>query len=223
MFFVGRDQETNRIIRLIERNNNVIVTGKYGIGRTSLIRHVADITRDRWRFIFVDFSQTPARACRDMLSQLLSEKQFAYRRNKKYKSNRFLVANLNPEDKRQLVIALDNIAKLSNQKLAFLRTLAWEKKFRFVAIVENFLPEKDLDLLRRELIPAQMITLQHLNQSHSVKLIHYFVEKHHFSWDDKQIKQMALTVKGYPLGIRGCLSKELKRRDVREYERKKRE
>jgi len=74
--------------------------------------------------------------------------------------------------------------------------LAWEKKFRFAAIVENFLPEKDLDLLRRELIPAQMINLQHLNRSHRVKLIHYFVEKHHFSWDDKQIKQMALTVKG---------------------------
>jgi len=212
MVFVGRDQETNRIIRLIEHNNNVIVTGKYGIGRTSLIRHVADITQDRWQFIFVDFSQTPARACRDMLSQLLSEKQFANRKNKKYKSNCFLVANLNPEDKRQTVIAFDNIAKLSHQKLAFIRMLAWKKKFRFAAIVENFLPEKDLDLLRRELIPAQMITLQHLNRSHSVKLIHYLVEKYHFSWNDKQIKQMALTIKGYPLGIRECLNKELERR-----------
>ena len=117
MFFVGRDQETNRIIRLIERNNNIIMTGKFGIGRTSLIRHVADITQGRWRFIFVDFSQTPAKACQDMLPQFLSEKEFAYRRNKKYKSNRFLVVNLNPEDNRQLVIAIDNIGKLSHQKI----------------------------------------------------------------------------------------------------------
>jgi hypothetical protein len=101
--------------------------------------------------------------------------------------------------------------------------LAVEKKFRFVAIVENFLPEKDLNLLGRELIPAHMITLQHLNRSNSVKLIKYLVEKHHLCWDDKQIKQRALTTKGYPLGIRECLNKEVERRDVREYERKKRE
>ena len=208
MFFVGRDQETNRIIRLIEQNNNVIVTGKYGIGRTSLIRHVADITPDRWRFIFVDFSQTPAKACQDMLSQLLSEKQFAGIKNK-YKANRFLLANLKPEDKRKFVIVLDNIAKLSNQKLTFLRMLAWKKKFRFVAIVENFLPEKDLFLLRKELIPVEVITIQNLSQRNSEKLLQQFSEKHQFNWDDRQIKIFASITQGYPLGIMEWVNRKL--------------
>jgi hypothetical protein len=144
-----------------------------------------------------------------MLSQLLSEKQFACRRKKKYKSNRFLVANLKQEDKRQLVIVIDNIAKLSHQKLAFLRTLAWKKEFRFVAIVENFLPEKDLNLLRRELLPAQIITLQHLNLLSTARLLRHFSEKYHFNWNDRQIKIFASITQGYPLGIIEWVNRKL--------------
>ena len=212
MLFIDRVPETNRIIRLIEQNNNVIVTGKYGIGRTSLIRHVANITQDRWRFIFVDFSQTPARACRDMLSQLLSEKQLAYRKNKKYKSNRFLVANLNSEDSRQFVIVLDNIAKLSRPKLTLIRNLVWGKRFRFVAIVETFLPEKEFLLLRMELIPAEVITIQYLNTRSTEKLLQQFSEKYHFNWDDQQIKRFASITQGYPLGIREFIIRQVEGR-----------
>jgi Cdc6-like AAA superfamily ATPase len=209
MFFIGRDQETNRIIRLIEQNSNVIVTGKYGIGRTSLLRHVAEITQDRWRFIFVDFSLTPAKACRGMLSQLLSEKQLVGRKNKKYKSNRFLLTNLEPEDKRLHVIALDNIAKLSHPKLALIRNLAWGKRFRFVAIAETFLPEKDFLSLRKELIPVEIITIQQLNQQGTERLLHQFSEKYHFRWGGRQIKIFAQITRGYPLGIREFMTRKL--------------
>ena len=209
MFFVGRVEEINRVIKLIEQNNNIIVTGKYGIGRTSLIRHVADITQDRWRFIFVDFSPTPAKACQDMLSQLLSEKQFAGRKNKKYKYNRFLIENLKPEDQRQLVITLDNIAKLSHQKLALIRNLVWCKRFRLVVITETFLLEKDLFLLRKELIPVEIITIKNLSQLNSEKLLQQFSEKYHFRWGGRQIKIFAQITQGYPLGIREFMTRKL--------------
>ncbi|HPD61375.1 MAG TPA: ATP-binding protein [Thermodesulfobacteriota bacterium] len=210
MVFVGRDQETNRIVELIEQNNNVIVSGKYGIGRTSLIRHIADITKNRWRFIFIDFSQTPARACQAILSQLLTEKKFIGRKNKKYEFNRFLLVNLEFEDQRQCVIVLDNIAKLSHPKIALIRDLAWGKRFLLVAIAEAFLPEKDFFLLRKALIPVEVITIQNLSQQNSEKLLQQFSEKYQFNWDDRQIKIFASIIQGYALGIRELVTRKLK-------------
>jgi len=70
-FFVGRENEIKQIIKALRRGDNVILTGKYGIGRTSLVKHIADTTRDRWRFIFVNFSQTPGRVCGYLIEELL--------------------------------------------------------------------------------------------------------------------------------------------------------
>jgi ABC-type phosphate/phosphonate transport system ATPase subunit len=47
MYFVGRQQEIARILKDLERGDNVSVCGKYGIGRTSLLKHLAEITPAR--------------------------------------------------------------------------------------------------------------------------------------------------------------------------------
>ena len=208
MFFVGRTHETNRIIRLIERNNNVIVTGKFGIGRTSLINHIA-VTHNQWRFVMVDFSLSPAKAGQSLLSKLgLSKKPS--RKAGHNKPARLLIDYLEREGK-PWVIVLDNIARLSAQKRAFIRCLTGEGRFRFVAIVENFLLEKDLFLLRKELIPAQVITLRHLSVKDGDQLFRYLSEKYRFNWSDNQIKMLAMATQGYPLGIKEIVHQELKR------------
>jgi len=50
MYFVGREKEIEQMKEALERGKNVIVSGKYGMGRTSLIKHAADAMKDRWRF-----------------------------------------------------------------------------------------------------------------------------------------------------------------------------
>ena len=209
MFFIGRSQETNRIIKLIERNKNVIVTGKYGIGRTSLINHVAVITRNRWRFVMMDFSLSPAQAGQSLLSQLGLPKKPG-RKTSQNKPARLLIDHLNHEGK-PWVIVLDNIARLSGQKRVFVGRLNREGRFRFIAIVEDFLPEKDLFLLRKELIPAEVITLRHLSVRDGDHLFRHFAGKYRFDWSDNHIKMLATATQGYPLGIKEILHKELER------------
>jgi MoxR-like ATPase len=58
MIFVGREIETEHITKELYQGKNIIVGGKFGIGRTSMIKEIASSLQNEWRFIFVDFSQT---------------------------------------------------------------------------------------------------------------------------------------------------------------------
>ena len=142
----------------------MILTGKYGIGRTSLIKHIADSIENRWRFIFVDFSQAPGKVCRVLIDELLPKSKGRKRAEiLGYKSNRFRISNLDFTDKRQHVLVLDNIAKLSAQKLDLIRYFVMAKRFRFVAIVENFMRGEELFVLRARLRNALQINIPHLS------------------------------------------------------------
>jgi len=67
MYFYGREKEISKIKRALEKRENIVITGKYGIGRTSLIKYLADITSKKWQFIFTDFSKTPSSVCNEIL------------------------------------------------------------------------------------------------------------------------------------------------------------
>lgn len=211
MYFVGRQQELVRICKDLERGDNVIVCGKYGIGRTSLLKHLAEINQNRWRFIFVDFSQPGSVVCRDLFGQLfpkLSDK----RRGEylPYKATRFQIAHLELDDNRQHVLVLDNIAQLSAQKLNLVQYLAWEKRFRLVASTESFLPAKQFQRLRTRLSPASVVTLDHLSVYSARKFFSYYSERYEFGWTAAQINSKATTTGGYPLGMREAVAREIK-------------
>jgi len=48
MIFVGRENEARHIIRELKQGNNVVLCGKYGIGRTSLVKHLATTLLNEW-------------------------------------------------------------------------------------------------------------------------------------------------------------------------------
>jgi hypothetical protein len=112
MYFVGREKEIGEIKEALEGGNNVIVSGKYGIGRTSLIKHIADAMKDQWRFVFVDFSKTPGSVCNYLLAELFPMHGFD-REHRRYRPSRFRIATLALEDHRKHVLVLDNVSKLS--------------------------------------------------------------------------------------------------------------
>ena len=121
IYFVGREQETRQILKALNRRYNVILMGKYGIGRTSLTRHVAEIGRNRWNFISLDFSQTPAKVCDHLANSLLPKNNG---KAMGYRHNRFQIANLDFDGQRQPVLVLDDIGKLTPQKVELIRYLA---------------------------------------------------------------------------------------------------
>jgi hypothetical protein len=211
MHFVGREKEIGQVRESLEEGGNVIISGKYGMGRTSLIKHIAEMMQKKWRFLFLDFSETPGKLCQNLVSKLWPEREYSGRNGfSKYKSARFRIVSLDFSDSRRHVLVLDNIAKLSAQKIDFIRYLAWEKRFQFVAIVEGFISKEDFLRLRVRLYPAEIIMLQHLDKRKVYEFYQHLSEQHRFHWTEGHIKNLAEITGGYPLRMTEVALRQLR-------------
>lgn len=208
MCFVGREKEIRLIIKTLETDTNIVLSGKYGIGRTALIKHIAKIAQDRWRFFYLDFSQTPAEVCNALLKKLFPDYRSKNRHTyEHYKRSRFQIVNRALQDKRKHILILDNIAKLSPHKIKLLRYLATGKQFGFIAIVEQFIPEPDFLRLRVALSPAIRLSLTNLNIRHTQEFFRQYSLKYHLNLTPNRIRVMSEITNGYPLGMREFLNK----------------
>ena len=209
MSLFGREKETRQIVRALEKGGNVIITGKFGMGRTKLVRHISDVHGKRWRFIFVDFSKTPGQVCTEMLTELSPMKHFKTNdQNRRYKTKRHRIATVKSKDARPMVLVLDNIGKLTAQRLALIRYLSWENRFLFIAITESFLREDDFFLLRAELQLDCVIKLGRISRRDSIAYFQAASEKNGFQWESERIRMMAETAGGYPLSMREMVTRE---------------
>ena len=209
MDFVGREAEIRKISRALEKGHNVIITGPYGIGKTRLIRRVAELN-DSWRFALVDFSKTAGEVCKRLLKEFLPNQRSSKRapRSLSYKAGRYLLVNIAFQDQQRPVIIMDNIGKLSQQQLTFIRCMILESRFRFVAVVESFLSPHSLFLLRAMLFPVEMMTLRHLSLQGACEYFKRVSKKHHFEWTNDQILTFAKTSGGYPLGMKELVQRK---------------
>ncbi|MGD0275176.1 MAG: ATP-binding protein [Syntrophales bacterium] len=212
MLFVGRQKETHLIITFLNRGRNVIVSGQFGIGRTSLIRHIAESAKNQQQFAVVDFSQNPRNVTQDLLKVFQSEDTYKKSsRSLGYKQLRRRLIHLESQHKKRPVLVLDNIAKLSPQKLALIRYLNSENKFLFIAIVENFIRDRDLFKLRAQLIPAELVKLTYLNIQYTKEFFNALSEENDLCWPKEHINMLAQITRGYPLGMIEIAERSIKR------------
>jgi hypothetical protein len=208
MHFVGREKEIGQMKEALGSGNNIIVLGKYGMGRTSLVQHVARTTEEQWRFVFVDFSKTPGSVCNYLLTELFPAQEFG-REYVKYKPSRFRIATLTLDDNRKHILVLDNVSKLSAKKIDLIRYLTWEQRFQFVSIVEKFLPQDDLFRLRVWMNPSILIKLHYLSTSDAVRFYRQLSKEHRLGWTEGRIMNLAEVTGGYPLRMREVALREL--------------
>jgi len=216
MHFIGREREMAGIRRALTGRRNLVVTGKFGIGRTSLIKQFARLNDEQWRFLFSDFSQPPAKVCHDLLWQLEPKSHDVSRsriRSLGYQRAQSLIISLASKDKRRPVIALDNIEKLTPQRLSFIRDLTREGVFIFIAIAEPFLPEEDLFHLRVCLYPSTQMRLRNLSSEQTARFFRVLGTKNQFPWTENDIHVLSLATKGYPLAMREFVTRALERQE----------
>lgn len=200
--FIGRKNEESHIIRELQQGNNIILGGKYGIGRTSLVRHLASTFLNEWQIVFVDFSQTPGKMSEKLMKELGLKARFKKTGKKMgYRSMRYRISNFESSKRKQTIIVIDNVAKLTNQKIIFLRHIILENHFQFIAIVENFLLSHDLACLKALLLPANVLSLRHLKTDDIVSFIRLYSDKHNLNWSDNYIHDLTIAAKGHPLSM----------------------
>lgn len=200
--FFGRERETRQMIASLSAARNVILSGTYGMGRTSLVRHVARLLQGEMEFLFADFSNTPDRVCRELERRLAAGTR--YRKKAApvpYKSRRRRLAAAAPKGAGRRVLVLDNIAKLTAQKLNLIRYWASESAFRFVAVTETFLGEDEFRALRLALLPADVMRIKRLTMSEAMEMVRALAEGRNPSLAEQELKAVALAARGYPLGI----------------------
>ena len=214
MMFVGREWETKQIIKEIHQGVNIIVSGKFGMGRTALVKKISEILADERKFIFLDFSETPGQMAKRLMRELgLSSRNKKTGRKMGYKSMRYRIVTVRSSAQNKPIIVFDNIAKLTPQKIIFLRNLLEERHFQIIAIVENFLPAKDLLRLKAQLYPTKFFALNHLRPQDVLTLIHLYSDKYDLNWPDTYIRELVSLVGRYPLGIIEMVRKQARERN----------
>jgi len=146
-----------------------------------------------------------------MMKELgLSVKLKKSSKNMGYKSMRYRIANVKISKKQNPVIVFDNIAKLTSAKTIFLRHLILEQHFQFIAIIENFLPKKDLSELKAQLVPEATLTLSYLKVNDVENLLRNCANQSHVNWTNHSIHNLAILSNGYPLGLAEMLKEKRK-------------
>jgi hypothetical protein len=213
MLFVDREREARRIAKELAGGHHVIVTGPYGIGRTSLLRKLSESTRDRYRFVFLDFERPVAEMCRFLFVELFPRRG-GKRKAAELRSSgvRFRIATWRPEDPRRHVLVLDNVARLSHRKLGLIGDLAASKRYALVAIVESFLPAAEMERIRGRLAPAPVIRLGRLSDERAREYFALASQSYGMGWTRDRIAAAAAGAGGYPLGMWEAVTRERQRR-----------
>jgi hypothetical protein len=210
MDFVGRKREIAAVMRSLKQGRNVVLTGRFGVGRSRMVKHISKLHSDTWHFLFADFSKTAARSCNDMVHQLVP-RQGRSRRNRYTRLmyakdiilGKKLAANL------PRVVVLDNIGRISHQKLVFIRDMRFDGNLLFIAITESFFSETNLFLLRSVLYPADVLTLRNLSKPETLAFFRNVSQRKRLGWSENFIRNLAASTEGYPLLMKERVQREV--------------
>jgi len=209
--FVGREKEARYVRTELEAGRSVVLTGIHGIGRTALARHVAEEMAREWLFAFVDFDRGPAEVWRGLFERFFP-RAHARRRGaaRPVQWLRYRVSSGRLEDGRRHAVVLDNVARLTAQRLDSVRRL--REGFQVVAILEGFVLEEDRAGLCASLRARPPLELRHLSARATLGFLEECSRRHGFGWGPGEIRGVARAVDGFPLGMREAVEAELRRR-----------
>jgi replication-associated recombination protein RarA len=199
MTLFGRDREVKAVREALLAGRNVILCGAYGIGRTSLLRAVAETFGIDGRFLFLDSGRTSTALCGEIADTLFGRR--IRRRASSLRGLQTMIATRRLPARKSIVLVLDDIAKLTPPKWKLLRFLVETSRYRLVAITERFLPNADFERLRVTLHPALTLELRRISRDASAAFLADVRDRHGLGWSDQQISLLASASGGYPLGL----------------------
>lgn len=198
MYFVGRNKEISQITSALAAERNIILRGKYGIGRSTLVRHIADLLKLVRPFWHLDLNFTPDEVCRKILAEICpKEKKTNLHRG--YKSLRKALCEVGAGSAQKVVLVLDNVDMLTPARLDFFHFLAMADVFSFIVIVDDSMDQKDMELTRATLQLTCRITLSYLGKREVQQYFKHYTQKYQWHWSQTEIEKQSRLTRGYPL------------------------
>lgn len=185
--FVGRTRELRRLARLLNDGRNVVLTGAYGSGRTTLLHQLAAKERGR-QFVFWD-DRRSQRALRVTVEKLCAVRTIHNR----------------PTERTAPVVVLDDVVRITTQRLRSLHELTRTTRCQIVAIVEGSVPGGDVMRLRVALDSARFVCLGPLSRSATERYFSLAAQEQTLGWDWDEIRLTARSTHGHPLIMRATL------------------
>jgi hypothetical protein len=210
MDFVGRKREIAAVMRSLKQGRNIIINGRFGVGRSCLVKHIAKLHSGAWQFLFADFSKPASQSCNDLIHQLVPRRG-RLRRNRytRLMHAKDILLGKKLTARLPRVVVLDNIGKISHQKLAFIQDMRFDGDLLFTAIAESFLSEDELFRLKAVLYPSDLLNLRNLSQAETTTFFRNVSNRKRLGWTEKFIQMLAASSEGYPLLMQERLQREI--------------
>jgi hypothetical protein len=208
--FVGRQAEIRRVWRALESGRHVVLSARYGMGRTSLMPRIAALHEHEMPFAFADLSAGSGEASRRIYGAL-GGKPGARPGDLSYRTVRHRVLHEMGEEGRPIALVLDELTRLTPPRLKLVADLALAGRFRIVAIVGALMPEADRESLRRRLNGAEVVSLGWLKPRDVRDFLRRASELHGFAWREEDIEARVQGAGGYPMGMVAAVENERRR------------
>jgi len=209
---VGRERETARLAAALAAGRNGVVSGKFGSGRTALVRHLAETSAGRLRFAFCDFAEPPRNAWAALAAELVPERRPSRaKRRVGSKTLRARVLEAPLAGGPPVVVVLDDVGRLTPARLDVVRRLSVHDRFQLLAIVEGHLPAADRRRLLAWLAPVERLRLGPLPQPVVRDFFARVSAERGLGWGPEKIAAVASGTGGHPLSMRLALEREVER------------
>ncbi len=192
--FVGREIEIKTAVALIRKGKSLVIEGPFGIGKTTFAAKVAT-SIDGFLPLYCSFEHDGSKIVEGLNREIIP----LYRRNNSKLGKQIHSFHLATQEKRPLII-VDDIWKVTPQKVAFFKRLNKYGNCQFILIIET---TKDNLRLKVRTIDTnhEIIKLGKLNDTDSYALFDELIAR-----SDRTVAQgvkhaLVESCNGYPLGI----------------------
>ena len=199
--FVGRARELQELQRLLAAHRNIVITGVFGSGRTTLVRQLQCLLERRFRFVFTDSSHTRA-AIRQAVANA-----FALARSRNSRGP----DSTSP----RVVLVLDDVVRVTPQRARFIRETLASERIQMIVIADRTVKSDALLRLRATLGSAPVVQLGPLTASDVERYVSRRIEGTRVVWSRSELRAIARSTHGYPLGMRMTVDAALRQVDAR--------
>jgi len=203
--FVGRQAEIRCVWRALESGRHVVLQARYGMGRTALMRRIAELHGHEIPFAFADLSAGSGQACRRIYGALGGR---SGARSLSYRTVRYRLLHEMGEEGEPCALVLDEIMRLTPPRLKLVGDLALGARFRIVAIVGALMPEGERESLRRRLNGPEVVSLGRLRPGAVREFLRRASEAHGFAWSEEDVEARVPGVGGYPMAMVATVENE---------------